>query len=491
MSRPLPGTAALRSAILPGWGQVAAGYSRRGLAFVALTLLAVGTSAVLVLALVRPLAPLLRLPLVEPLLDRTRWLAVPEDLLLRAVTAGDWGTIWRALIGVNVVAILFRLFVILDASAGARRRLDRPAGTSLNAVASVLAMGLLILPHAAVGAAGYLIEPYVRQILVPTPRQEGAATPAPAAARVDTTSRLNVLLLGTDRRPQEATEHPWGNSDTILLVSVDPGARGAAMISLPRDLYLAIPGVGPEKINAAYREGGPNLAIKVVSDVMGVPIHRWASIDVKAFQTLIDAVGGVVVDVDRPIRDDEYPNEDYSIRRILIPAGLQWMDGERALWYARSRHSSNDFDRGLRQQRLLLALKERARDARTIQRLPQLMDALANAIQTDISPREALALSRLGSSQNIGAVRSLVLQPPVYGREIARADLYAIEPNLTRIRADVASLLSTGTSTTTSAAPPLPTIRTLPLLPVGIAGQGGGGSPMDEAPPQEDVSPND
>src|SRR4051794_8527828 len=157
-----------------------------------------------------------------------------------------------------------------------------------------------------------------------------AATPAPpapvspaAAPAGDTgaaqpvwdgTSRLNVLLLGTDRRPLESDVQPWGNSDTILLVSVDPGLQGAAMISLPRDIYLPnIPGVGPEKINAAYREGGPALSVKVVGDLLGQPIHRWAAIDTTAFAKMIDAVGGVVVDVEQPIRDDQYPNEDYSL----------------------------------------------------------------------------------------------------------------------------------------------------------------------------------
>ena len=180
------------------------------------------------------------------------------------------------------------------------------------------------------------------------------------------------------------------------------------MVSVPRDLLIEnIPGVGQEKVNAAYRRGGPDLAVRVVGDLLGVPIHRWASIDTSAFATMIDALGGVVVDVERPIRDDEFPNEDYSVRRILIPAGLQWLDGERALWYARSRHGSNDFDRAERQQRLLLSLKDRARDPTVVPRLPGMVLSLADAVSTDVSPREALTLASLGVKTDFKTVRGL------------------------------------------------------------------------------------
>jgi anionic cell wall polymer biosynthesis LytR-Cps2A-Psr (LCP) family protein len=202
---------------------------------------------------------------------------------------------------------------------------------------------------------------------------------------------------------------------------------------------------------------------------------------------MINAVGGVVVDVERPIRDDQYPNEDYSIRRIYIPAGLQWLDGERALWYARSRHESNDFDRGLRQQRLMLSLKERLREPATLRKLPVLMDVLAGAVQTDITPKEALALARLASTRDVGAVRSLVLQPPQYGSEIIRPNFYAINPNVPRIRQDVAATLAPGVPGAPVAIPT--TVRPLPELPVGVLGQGGPGADDSAGDDADDASP--
>jgi anionic cell wall polymer biosynthesis LytR-Cps2A-Psr (LCP) family protein len=192
---------------------------------------------------------------------------------------------------------------------------------------------------------------------------------------------------------------------------------------------------------------------------------------------MIDAAGGVVVDIQRPLRDDEYPNDDYSTRRIFLPAGLQWLDGERALWYARSRHQTNDFDRADRQQRLLLALKARARDPGLLPRVPSLMKTGAEAIRTDLSPRETLALASLAVKSDLRNVRGIVLTPPDYGRAIDRPDLYAIIPDRDRIRRAVAALLATDPNTPPAAAAP-PDVRALPVLPVD---ERGGGVP--DAPP--------
>ncbi|HET7768226.1 MAG TPA: LCP family protein, partial [Chloroflexota bacterium] len=319
-------------------------------------------------------------------------------------------------------------------------------------VAAITAFIVLAAPHAlALGAAAYA-RPFVAQVFVAAPAAPAAqATPTagepafldpePGRLTWDGASRLNVLLMGVDRRPTETGDRGRGNSDTLLVVSIDPGTQSAAMISIPRDVYLPIPGIGQEKINAAYREVGPELSVRVVGDLIGQPIHRWASIEVAAFARTIDALGGVVVDVETPIRDDEFPAENYAIRRIYLPAGLQWLNGEQALWFARSRHGSNDFERAARQQALLLALKERARDRRTLTMVTPLLQSLADAVQTDLVPREVLALARLGGGAEYRSAR-LVLTPPTFGAEINRPDLYAIIPNVPRIRGAVADAFS-------------------------------------------------
>ena len=495
--RPSVGGAALRSALVPGWGQWAAGRRRRGLGLAAVTLVLAGIPLVAAAALLRAF-----IPLPDWLRDLAAGLGEGQWLVLERLSVGDWQAVWHAAAGANAAAGLWRAWAAFDAAAcarAARRAAARsrpapppvpPSGRALGVAAAGVAAVLVVAPHVAALAAGYAAQPLFTHVLrgagrpdkpaaPPAPAAEAAAAEAEASRPLwESTGRLNVLLVGTDRRPQEAAERPWGNSDTLLLVSVEGGGRAAAMISVPRDLYVDIPGVGPEKINAAYREGGPALAVRVVGDLLGVPVHRWASIDVPAFARLIDALGGVVVDVERPIRDDEFPAENYATRRILLQAGLQWLDGERALWYVRSRHGSTDFDRAARQQRLLLSLKDRVRDTRTIARLPALINSFADAVQTDVTPREALALARLATSPEVRAdVRSLVLAPPAYGREVPRPNFYAIQPDVPRIQAAVADVL---------AGRPAPGVVASPAAPDGALGDGApaaapsqGGAPDD------------
>jgi LCP family protein required for cell wall assembly len=520
-----PAGAALRSAVVPGWGQWASGRRRWGLILVVSSLLALVLPLALILAVVYPLLPLLPLPLPAPVLDGLSRagaaIAAAVGPLGALVGGADWGLLGQAAVGANLVALVFRTWAALDAAGGARRRAPAgavPAGSGgwagfvgrnlLPAAGGVLAAGIVIVPHLAFVGAALAARPLLAQVLMPAPAPPPLAEPAPAPTPSDPfavamtplpvpdagrpvwdgKSPLNVLLLGTDRRPREQPLNMWGNSDTILMVSVDPTRQLATMVSIPRDVLIDnIPGVGQDKVNAAYRQGGPDLAVRVVGDLLGVPIHRWASVDITAFATMIDAVGGVVVDVERPIRDDQYPTDDYNVRRILIPAGLQWLDGERALWFARSRHGSNDFDRADRQQRLLLSLKSRARDPNLVPRLPALILSLADAVQTDVSPREALTIASLGVKTDLKTVRGLVLTPPDYGREINRPDLYAIVPNRERIRREVAALLSADPA----ALPPAvaPTVRDLSELAPEQPAPSGAPEPPADGAPEGDARP--
>jgi len=186
---------------------------------------------------------------------------------------------------------------------------------------------------------------------------------------------VNVLLLGVDKRPN-ADEGV--RSDTLILVHLDPVAKWASMLSIPRDSVANIPHLGYAKINAAYSYGfnnaaavygegtapdaaGAALAAETVEQFLNVKVDFTAQVDFHGFEALIDSVGGVVVDVPTPLLDAEYPTEDYGVERIYIPEGLQVMNGHTALIYARSRHASTDFDRGRRQQVVLRALLEQVR----------------------------------------------------------------------------------------------------------------------------------
>src|SRR6266511_187716 len=250
-------------------------------------------------------------------------------------------------------------------------------------------------------------------VAVPQPR---LPNPAPTPGQVVQspelppwvgTSRVNILLLGIDHRDDEPVE--GSRSDTMIVVSIDPATKSVVMISLPRDLWVSIPGFYNQRINVAHAVGGPELAARSVEANFGLKIHHYARIDFHGFEQIVDALGGVIVDVERPIKDDEYPTDDYGVMRVYIPPGPQMMDGKLALQYARSRHSENDFGRARRQQRLLLAIRDRGLQLNILPRIPTLVGLVQSAVQTDLGVADLLALARLGSEIDRDRVQTLVI----------------------------------------------------------------------------------
>jgi len=224
----------------------------------------------------------------------------------------------------------------------------------------------------------------------------------------------NILLIGVDRRPNP---DDGVRSDTLILVHLDPQEKWAAMLAIPRDSVVSIPHLGQAKINAAYAygytnadaiygagtepdAGGGALAAETVEQFLGVHVDYVAQVDFQGFAQLVDAIGGVAVDVERPLLDPEYPTDDYGVERIYIPAGLQVLDGRSALIYARSRHASNDFDRGRRQQQVLRALLEQVRARGILENvaaLPAWADVLAQNVRTTLPVRDLGMLNGLAT----------------------------------------------------------------------------------------------
>jgi len=233
----------------------------------------------------------------------------------------------------------------------------------------------------------------------------------PPPAQWSGSERLNVLLLGIDTRgPGGDTQ----NTDTVIVLSLDPVNKTGAMLSIPRDTYVKIPGHGSDKINSAYSYGGPakgaELARQTVEDLLGVQIHTYALLDFEAFDALVDGVGGLLIDVKRPIRDESYPTPEYGVERVEILAGPQSMDGEQALRYARTRHDSNDFRRARRQQDVIAAFRTRLANG-GIGRIPALFEHAGSVVQTNFDPANLLPLARTGLGVPGGAIRSEVLLP--------------------------------------------------------------------------------
>ncbi len=259
------------------------------------------------------------------------------------------------------------------------------------------------------------------------------------------TDRINILLLGIDKRDDEPIEGT--RSDTMMLASIDPVTKSAALISLPRDMWVNIPGcttragctAGQQRINVAHAVGGPELAVQTVTADFGVPIQFYARVDFHGFQQMVDTVGGVVIDVDWPVKDDEYPTPDYGYQRIYFGPGPQLMDGATALEYARSRHGMNDFARAGRQQKVIVAARDRVLQLNMLSRAPELMGIVQRAVTTNLSPVQMLALAKVVSSIDRANIVNLVIDTN-YVRAFTGADgADLLDPDIPAIKRAIAN----------------------------------------------------
>ncbi|MCL5735141.1 MAG: LCP family protein, partial [Actinobacteria bacterium] len=208
---------------------------------------------------------------------------------------------------------------------------------------------------------------------------------------VDPPEATDILVLGSDKRANNE-EGVESRSDTVMLVHVDPEDNYLSVLSLPRDLRVDIPGHGTGKLNAAYTLGGPTLTMETVQQLTKVDVDQFLQIDFKAFQDITNALGGVYVDVDRRYN---YKSADQTFEAIWISPGYQLLNGTDALDYVRFRHDDNlDFGRMERQQRFLVAAREKISGWNLALRLPDLIDALTSNVETTISRMALLRLAK-------------------------------------------------------------------------------------------------
>lgn len=242
--------------------------------------------------------------------------------------------------------------------------------------------------------------------LAPVPIVEGATsiapTPQPTLGAWEGNDRVNILLLGIDRRPGEAFV---SRTDSMMVISINPETDSASILSIPRDLYVQIPGYGEDRINTALvygsRDGdyldGAALAMQTVSSNLGIPINHFVLVDFSAFVRIIDLLGGIDVEVPYDINDSLYPDMDYGYDPLYIPAGLQHFDGQTALKYARTRHADSDFNRAYRQQQVLFAARSKALSlglAEMLLKAPSLYREVEGGIRTDLSLEQMLRLAK-------------------------------------------------------------------------------------------------
>lgn len=211
-----------------------------------------------------------------------------------------------------------------------------------------------------------------------------AAAPAQANIPVSAVSGTTVLLMGVDRRPGEQS----ARADALLLLRIDSRTGNVALLSLPRDLLVRVPGVGSTRINAGYQYGGIALEKQTVSEFLGVRIDYGVAVNFSGFEGLIDALGGVTINVPRRLVDNAYPTTSYGTIKVVFEPGVQTMNGARALIYSRTRHPDSDFGRMHRQQQVISAIGKRLQSlgaGGTIARAGSIASALSDFVVADMS----------------------------------------------------------------------------------------------------------
>jgi LCP family protein required for cell wall assembly len=289
---------------------------------------------------------------------------------------------------------------------------------TVNYLARVLVSTVYTLFLAGSLVFAYLFYSSVRDIVAYSPLSSGLRLPiaGDSVARPEAVpdwsqrERINIMLLGVDQRPDE--EGPW-RSDTIIIITVDPRSMTAGALSIPRDLYVEVPGYGEQRINMAhflgdayhYPGGGPGLAMKTIEYNFGISMHYYTRVNFQGFRDIVDYLGGITVNVEEEIWDHSYPDGQYGYTTIHIPAGRQLMDGQTTLQYARTRHGSSDFDRLRRQQQVLIAIRGKALRLELIPKIPLLASTMGHTVKTNLQLGEVITLAQIASQIDAEDIR--------------------------------------------------------------------------------------
>lgn len=248
------------------------------------------------------------------------------------------------------------------------------------------------------------------------------AVPSPVPTFEVDNAITNILLLGSDQAdPNSHTNR----TDTMIIVSINSETRTAAMISLPRDLLVYIPGwtmnrlntAGPHATAIAYPGGDVRLLKDTILYNFGVTIHYYARVDFAGFKQVVDAMGGVEVVVSCPLTDwrlkspELAPAVEENWEQFTLEQGIHHLDGDLALWYARSRRSTNDFDRGRRQQQLLRAMLNQGVDLNLLPQIPTLWETYRDSVETDLDIGRILQLAALAPAVRENGVQNLYVVP--------------------------------------------------------------------------------
>ena len=397
------------------------------------------------------------------------------------------------ILGVIVFDAIYRGLAVIDAYLLASdRHVGSTMARTLSRAALLALMVVLVASHVAVAQPVLLVadtidaivdnagddseivdldelaaidEDFVLRVAGPSPGatpepapSEAAEKTTPAAPEWNGRERLNILLIGADGGRQGGSSYL---TDTLITVSIDPKSGRIAFISLPRDTtgmplpqawaaHRALGGRYDNKVNTLYtvargrpdlfpgndRQRGYRALMGALGELYGLDISRYVAVDLNSFRSIVNTLGGVIVDVQLPVMDRGYPTDDGRGKlKLYVPPGMTRMNGQEALAYSRSRHASSDFDRSARQQRVVASVRDQT-DIDSLLApgvLGGLIKQLKRDVKTNIPVKEVSKLLSLARRIDLDRRRALVLGPPSYSTEC-----YPCPPDgLYRLQADV------------------------------------------------------
>ena len=243
--------------------------------------------------------------------------------------------------------------------------------------------------------------------------------------------KSTIMIMGVDQREDDV-----GRSDTLMVTMIDPKKNKAALLSVPRDTRVKIKGHGYDKINAAYAYGGEQLTQRTVEDFLGIRIDHYIIVNIHAFQKIVDAIGGIDIDVEKRMYYEDPWDDDGGLIIDLRP-GMQHMDGKTAVTYVRYRDEEGDIGRVKRQQKFMRACMDAVTTPAILPRLPGIIASVIDSVKTDLSVRQMLEfIGTLKESQAKGLRTEMVPGRPLYINEIS----YWI-PDMGQLRRSMADLL--------------------------------------------------
>ncbi|WP_312201561.1 LCP family protein [Anaerospora hongkongensis] len=239
--------------------------------------------------------------------------------------------------------------------------------------------------------------------------------------------KVNILVLGVDERSGDQ-----GRSDTMFVATIDEATKAVSLLSVPRDTRVKIPGYGWDKINHAYANGGSALSQKAVENLLGIPIDYYVTIDFAGFYKIVDAIGGVDIDVEKRM----YYEDPYDELVIDIQPGLQHMNGKTAIKYVRYRDSEGDIGRIERQQKFIKAVFKQLASPSVITSIPSIIREVNSVLKTDLSTADMLSLAKLVND----AAKQGLKTDTVPGKPAYIADVSYWLPDVVGLREHIAQL---------------------------------------------------